>query len=125
MVDAGIRGTSVALVDATVRVDPLLGRRSILLLSWPGRVWDNPARSSSGSRDTGEHVVSDSEDVQEASKEWADPVAARTGPFGAASDIPCEVWGDEFDSVNAAKTIRLIGRFRSCRSPAIPGVKPA
>jgi len=71
-----------------------------------------------------EHVVSDSEDVQEASKEWADPVAARTGPFGAASDIPCEVWGDEFDSVNAAKTIRLIGRFRSCRSPAIPGVKP-
>lgn len=107
-------------------MDPLLGRRSILLLSWPSPVWDNPARSSSGSKDTGEHVVSDAKDAQEASKEWADPVAARTGPFGSASDIPCEVWGDdEFDAVNAAKTISLIGRFRSRRSPAIPGVKPA
>lgn len=70
--------------------------------------------------------MSDAKDAQEASKEWADPVAARTGPFGSASDIPCEVWGDdEFDAVNAAKTISLIGRFRSRRSQAIPGVKPA
>ena len=59
-------------------------------------------------------------------REWNDPLAVEIGPYGGAEDIPCEIWGDDFDAKSAARLADAIGeeQDRIAYENGVPGIKP-
>ena len=64
---------------------------------------------------------------QSKNEEWETDrvLSGTTGPFGSASDISPDVWGEEFDAINAEKLVNELEQQRLQRlyRLGVPGVK--